>query len=104
MGAENRVTPPDQRLPGLRGRDHQLLTDQHDRIVTLRLAYLILARVLRWLVLLARSDATEDAEILILRHEVEVLRRQNPRPTMTWVDRALRGRRSHTRARPAGMR
>jgi putative transposase len=38
---------------------------------------------------LARSDATKDAEILILRHEVEVLRRQNPRPTMTWVDRAL---------------
>jgi putative transposase len=89
VGAENRVTPPDQRLPGLRGRDHQLLTDQHDRIVTLRLAYLILARVLSWLVLLARSDATKDAEILILRHEVEVLRRQNPRPTMTWVDRAL---------------
>ena len=55
----------------------------------LRLAYLVLARVLSWLALLARSDATKDVEILVLRHEVAVLRRHNPRPTLTWVDRTL---------------
>ena len=45
-----------------------------------RLAYLILARVLSWLALLARSDAAKDAEILVLRHEVAVLRRPTPAP------------------------
>jgi hypothetical protein len=43
--------------------------------VALRLAYLALARVLSWLALLARSDAAKDLEILVLRHEVAVLRR-----------------------------
>ena len=54
-----------------------------------RLAYLMLARVLSWLALLARSDAAKDVEILVLRHEVAVLRRHNPRPRLSWVDRAL---------------
>jgi hypothetical protein len=57
--------------------------------VALRLAYLALARVLSWLALLARSDAAKEAEILVLRHEVAVLRRGNPRPTLSWVDRAF---------------
>ena len=57
--------------------------------MALRLAYLMLARVLSWLALLARTDATKDAEILLLRHEVAVLRRHTPRPRPTWVDRAL---------------
>ena len=47
--------------------------------MALRLAYLILARVLSWLALLARTDATKDAEILLLRHEVAVPRRHTPR-------------------------
>jgi hypothetical protein len=44
-------------------------------------------RVLGWLVLLARSDAEKDVEILILRHEAAVLRRTNARPPLTWSDR-----------------
>jgi len=49
----------------------------------------MLARALSWLALLARAGAAKDAEILVLRHEVDVLRRHNPRPTLNWVDRAL---------------
>ena len=52
--------------------------------MALRLAYLVLIRVLSWLALLARSDAAKDVEILVLRHEVAVLRRHNPRPALTW--------------------
>ena len=53
------------------------------------LTYLMLARVLSWLTLLARSDAAKDVEMLVLRHEVAVLRRSNPRPGMSWLDRAV---------------
>ena len=49
----------------------------------------MLVRVLSWLVLLARSNAAKDAEILVLRHEVAVLRRTNTRPALTWLDRAM---------------
>jgi hypothetical protein len=57
--------------------------------VAFGLTYLMLARVLSWLALLARSDAAKDVEILVLRHEVAVLRRTNPRPGMSWLDRAV---------------
>jgi hypothetical protein len=53
------------------------------------LAYRLLVTVLSWLALLARSSASKDAEILALRHEVAVLRRANPRPRMSWTDRAV---------------
>src|ERR687890_1268629 len=49
----------------------------------------MLARVLSWLTLLPRSAAAKDVEILVLRHEVAVLRRHHPRPTLTWLDRAF---------------
>jgi putative transposase len=46
-------------------------------------------RVFSWLALLAWSDRAKDAEILILRHQVAVLRRQVKTPRMSWADRAV---------------
>ena len=70
--------------------------------MAIRLAYLMLARVLSWLALLTRSDAAKDAEVLTLRHEVAVLRRTNPRPGLTWLDRAVLS--ALSRLLPAALR
>jgi len=57
--------------------------------VSLRLLYLIFQQVLGLLVLLGRTSAIKDVELLVLRHEVAVLRRTTPRPRLDWADRAV---------------
>jgi putative transposase len=57
--------------------------------VSLRLLYLIFIRVLGWLWLFGRSSASKNVELLVLHHEVAVLRRVNPKPRLDWADRAV---------------
>jgi hypothetical protein len=58
-------------------------------LVSVHLLYLIMIRLFGWLVLPGRSEAVKDAEIMVLRHELAVLRRQVVRPKPDWADRAI---------------
>jgi len=57
--------------------------------VLIRVLYLLVVRVFGGLMLLARSGTSKEVEILVLRHEVAVLRRQVARPKPDWADRAV---------------
>jgi putative transposase len=59
------------------------------RVVSCRLLHLIFLQLLNLLLLLGRSSASKDVELLVLRHEVAVLRRANPKPRMDWADRVV---------------
>jgi putative transposase len=74
------------------GRDQQRSALRRSGTITavsLRLLYLILCQVLGLILLLGRSSSTKEVELLVLRHEVSVLRRTNPRPHIDWADRAI---------------
>jgi putative transposase len=57
--------------------------------VALRLLYLIFLHLLNLLMLLGRSSASKDIELLVLHHEVAVPRRTTRRPRLYWADRAI---------------
>jgi putative transposase len=57
--------------------------------VWMRLLYLIFQQVLGLILLVSRTASTKDVELLVLRHEVAILRRTNPRPRLEWADRAV---------------
>jgi putative transposase len=57
--------------------------------MAVRLLYLIFRQLMAWLGLLARSSRSKNVEILVLRHEVAVLRRQVSRPRLSWANRAV---------------
>src|SRR3954469_25427916 len=57
--------------------------------MALRLIYQMFAKLLGWIVLRTRADATKDIDIVPLPPQLAVLQRRTPRPRITWTDRAL---------------
>jgi hypothetical protein len=66
-----------------------------------RLLYLIFWQVLGLVLLMGGASSTKDVELLVLRHEVAILRRTNPRPRMNWADRAVLPSPGHPQHDPA---
>ena len=56
--------------------------------VLLRLLYLIFQQILGLVFLMGRTSSSKDIELLVLRHEVAILRRTHPR-RLDWADRAV---------------
>ncbi|MGY0063668.1 integrase core domain-containing protein [Streptomyces sp. LZ34] len=59
--------------------------------MVIQLIYLLACQTFRWLALLARSGSSKDIEILMLRHQLAITRRTQPRPRLSWSDRAVMG-------------
>jgi hypothetical protein len=60
-----------------------------ERMVALKLIYQMFAKLLSWMVLRTRSDAAKEIEILVLRYQLPVLQRRQPRPRISWTGRAV---------------
>jgi transposase InsO family protein len=82
----SRTLPPRLTWPDVLRRSG---VGHHRYFVSPRLIYLVFCRIAGWLALLARTTAAKDVEILVLRHENAVLRRQIPTPRLDWADRAV---------------
>src|SRR5215472_15812340 len=65
--------------------------------------YLVFVRPAGWMALLARSAASKDAGLLVLRQEVAVLRLQNPKPKLDWAGRAVLAALARLLPRPPRM-
>jgi len=63
-----------------------------------RLPYLIFDRLLGWLLLLGRTSSSKNIELLVLRHEIAIFRRTNPRPRVSGVCTVLEPHRARRRA------